>query len=339
MQNATALCTGAGGEMGRLLVPALRERGFDVVAVDLAELPPALAEACVASAVLDILDTQRLATLVSRHRPSLVLHLAALLSSQAERDPERAHRVNVDGTRGLFRLLEEAGRPVRFMFPSSIAVYGLPGHAAKDAEGALTEWQWTVPAGIYGANKLYCELLGAHATRRSTRDGRASFDFRSIRFPGLISAETLPAGGTTDYAPEMIHAAARGEGYSCFVEADTRLPFMTMPDGVEALLCLAEADEARLTTRVYNARGFSSSAGEIREEALRHFPQARIEFVPVPAKQAICDSWPADVDDSAARRDWGFAPRHDLAAAFGDYLVPALTRRYATVSHDAARND
>jgi nucleoside-diphosphate-sugar epimerase len=124
----------------------------------------------------------------------------------------------------------------------------------------------------------------------------------------------------------MIHAAAKGEAYSCFVREDSRLPFMTMPDAVAALLQLAEVDAARLTTRVYNIRGFSCSAGEIRDEVLRFFPQAKVVFEPRAERQAIVDSWPADVDDGRARRDWGLAPRHGLAEAFGDYLVPALQR-------------
>ena len=150
-----------------------------------------------------------------------------------------------------------------------------------------------------------------------------------LRFPGLISAETIPSGGTTDYAPEMIHAAARGEPYTCFVGEDSRLPFMTMPDAIEAFVKLADADPARLTRRAYNIKGFSSSTGEIRAEVLRHFPAADIRFEPIPEKQRIVDTWPEDVDDSKARRDWGLSPRHGLAEAFAAYLVPALEAFYA----------
>jgi nucleoside-diphosphate-sugar epimerase len=179
---------------------------------------------------------------------------------------------------------------------------------------------------MYGCNKLYCELIGAYLTHRDPGRG-GGLDFRAIRFPGLISAESVPTGGTSDFGPEMIHAAARDEPYSCFVRSDSRLPFMTMPDAVEAFLTLAEADEAALTTRAYNIKGFSCSAEEIRRETLRHFPDAKIDFKPIPEKQAIIDSWPADVDDSRARRDWGFAPRHGFGEAFGDYLLPALITR------------
>ena len=145
----------------------------------------------------------------------------------------------------------------------------------------------------------------------------------------MISAETLPSGGTTDFAPEIIHAAARNEPYSCFVSEETRLPFMTMPDAIEALVALALADGANLERRVYNIRGFSCSAAEILTEVRRHFPDVSITFESVAQKQRAVDSWPADVDDSRARRDWGLNPGHGLAEAFGEYLVPALRERYS----------
>jgi threonine 3-dehydrogenase len=330
MGKPVALVTGAGGEMGRVLLPALEAQGFAVVALDLRSLPPELRAHCVETVELDILDAAALQSLLRRHRPAWILHLAAVLSSHAEQDPERAHQVNVAGTLELLaacRRLE--GGTVRFLFPSSIAVYGLPDAAVKAEQGALKEWQWTTPTGIYGCGKLYCELVGTYWARRTPPPGGATLDFRAIRFPGLISADTLPTGGTTDFAPEMIHAAAQFKPYSCFVSEGSRLPFMTMPDAVEALLQLGRTDASRLSTRVYNIKGFSCTAGQIRLEVLKYFPRARIAFEPLPGKQAIVDSWPADVDDSAARRDWNLSPRHGLTEAFRDYLVPALEKRYA----------
>ena len=333
MSDRVALVTGAAGEMGHALVPALLERGIGVVAADLRPLDPALARSCVECADASILDAHAMQRLFERHRFTHVFHLAAVLSTSAERDPERAHRVNVEGTFGLFRLCLEQGRATgeasRVMFPSSIAVYGLPDARTKAAHGPVRESEWLEPAGMYGCNKLYCEHVGNYLARRRDGTGRPPLDFRSIRFPGLVSAETLPTGGTTDYAPEMIHAAARGVPYACFVRADSRLPFMTMPDAIAALLRLGEADARSLSRRVYNIRGFSVSAGEIRDEVLRHFPQARITFEPAAVRQAIVDSWPADLDDSAARADWGFEPRHGFEDAVARYLVPALRAQYA----------
>jgi threonine 3-dehydrogenase len=318
MTRPIALVTGAGGEMGRLLLPALARRGFDLVAMDLNPLDEKTAGLCLAHRAINLLDTDGVADLLRRYHPERIFHLAAILSAHAERDPERAHRVNVEGTLSLFRLCRDLAEPAtRFLFPSSIAVYGLPDRETKGRQGALEEWQWTEPRGVYGCNKLYCEHIGHYLSQ-------GGLDFRAIRFPGLISAETLPSGGTTDYGPEMIHAAARGQPYACFVEEGSRLPFMTMPDAIEAFLTLAEAPASRLTRRVYNIRGFSASAGELRAEVLRHFPRATITFDPNAARQRIVDSWPEDVNDAKARRDWGLDPRHGLAEAFADYLVPAL---------------
>lgn len=333
MSKPVAFVTGAGGEMGHLLLPALKSRGYDVVALDLVPLPPEIGSSCKAAIEASILDAPALEEVFRRHHPQILLHLAAVLSTKAEKDPDLAHDVNTNGTVALFRLAREealaAGRNVVVMFPSSIAVYGLPDARAKDAAGAVREEDWVRPAGMYGINKVYGEMLGSYLTARARKAGEPGLDFRAIRFPGLVSAETLPSGGTSDYAPEMIHAAAQGRPYSCFVRPDTRLPFMTMPDAVESFLSLASAPAESLTRRVYNIGAFSPSAAEIREAALEHFPGAEIGFDPVPARQAIVDTWPADVDDRSARADWGHAPRHGLREAVRDYLVPALRRRYA----------
>jgi threonine 3-dehydrogenase len=334
MSKPVALVTGASGEMGSLLVPTLAGRGFAVVAIDLDALPSRTEQHCIETIQDSILQYDVMRGLFQRYRPSHVFHLAAVLSSKAEKDPELAHKVNVEATLELFRICRRTsagGPPIRFLFPSSIAVYGMPSAAAKEEVGAVREIEWTVPSAMYGCNKLYGELIGSYLSRAS--DGaHPALDFRAIRFPGLISADTLPTGGTTDYAPEMIHAAAQNKPYSCFVSEESRLPFMTMPDGIDALMRLAEADVSQLSTRVYNIKGFSASAGEIRMEVLEHFPGADIGFQPVAARQSIVDSWPADVDDSKARTDWGLAPEHGLKGAFGDYLAPALRERYSAAT-------
>jgi nucleoside-diphosphate-sugar epimerase len=332
MSKPVALVTGASGEMGHAVVPRLVERGLEVVAVDLVSPEAAVRDLCLESVEASILDAGVMQDLIERHRPVEVFHLAAVLSRKAEADPDLAHRVNVEGTWALLgRCTDSArahGRDVTFLFPSSIAVYGLPGAEIKNRIPPVKESEWVTPRAMYGCNKLYCELLGTYFTERASKNGEPGIDFRSIRFPGLISSDTLPTGGTSDYASEMIHAAAQSRPYACFVREDARLPFMTMPDAVDAMLRLAEADAADLSTRVYNIRAFSPSAGEIRDAVLEHFPQASIGFEPDPARQAIVDSWPGDVDDGLARSDWGLAPRHGLRAAMGEYLMPALCRRY-----------
>ena len=189
------------------------------------------------------------------------------------------------------------------------------------------------PITMYGVNKRAVEEIGRYYARhyRMLAKDRVPdlVDFRSVRFPGLISSDTVPSGGTSDFAPEMIHAAAKGEPYACFVRADAQIPFMTMPDAIEALLALAAAPREQLTQQVYNLGAFAPTAGEIADLVADAFPGAQITFAPDTQRQAIVDSWPADVDDTAARRDWGFAPRHDLARAFGEYLLPNIRARYA----------
>lgn len=329
------LITGAGGEIGHGLIHALAERSsLPVVALDKNPLDPALAKRCHASLQTDITDAGAVAKLGETYAFESIFHLAALLSSTGEQKPDLALQVNVLGTAHLLKLAGESashtGRPTRFLFPSSIAVYGMPDLETKRRAGKVREDQFNTPATMYGCNKLACEHLGRYFSTRDQRfrDEPQKVDFRAIRFPGLISADTLPSGGTSDFAPEMLHAAAKNEPYACFVREDTRIPFMTMPDAIGALLALDAAPQDRLSTRVYNIGAFAPSAGDVRDLVLRAFPDAAITFSVVPARQAIVDSWPEDVNDDAARRDWGFTHRHDLRAAFEDYLIPAVRSRY-----------
>jgi len=346
VRRPVALVTGAGGEMGHALLHRLTETGDgDVVALDLRPLDPELARRCVAVRVGDILDRRLLDRLTSEFEIATIVHLAALLSTRAELVPEAAHEVNVDGTLNLLRLaVEEAralGRPVTFLFPSSIAVYGLPDLAAKHTAGRVAEEAWTTPVTMYGCTKLSCEHLGRYYARHyrqlAPRGEPSGVDFRAIRFPGLISAFTVPSGGTSDYAPEMIHAAARDQPYACFVRADTRIPFMAMPDAIDALLALRRAPTAALTSPVYNVTGFSATAGELAARVRAAFPGARITFAPDPRRQAIVDSWPEDVDDTRARRDWSFRAAYDLERTFEEYLLPNVRRRYAAALSGAAK--
>jgi nucleoside-diphosphate-sugar epimerase len=264
-----------------------------------------------------------------------VFHLAALLSTRSEFTPTTAHHVNVEGTLNLLEFAqrqgESHGRPVLFIYPSSIAAYGLPDLDTKTRAGRVSEDQFTHPKTMYGCNKLYCEQLGHYYARyykQLSADAIARVDFRAVRFPGLISALTLPSGGTSDYAPEMIHAAANDEAYDCFVRPDTTIPFMAMPDGVDALLALASAVRGRLTRTAYNLSAFSRSAAAIRDVVVAAFPNASIGYKVDTKRQAIVDSWPADVDDSAARADWGFSPKYDFDRAFQKYLIPTILERY-----------
>jgi threonine 3-dehydrogenase len=338
MPDFDVLITGAGGEVGHGLIGPLAAAGRRVVAVDVRPLGPELAAGVTAEYTGSILDGDLLARVFREHQIGTVFHLAALLSTSAERDPQLAHRVNVDGTLALLGHARQAGeqhdRTVRFLFPSTIAVYGLPSRAEKAHAGRVTEDTFTQPTTMYGCNKLYGEHLGRyyaqHYRQGTTAGTRPALDFRSLRFPGLLSADTVPTGGTSDYAPEMIHAAAQGHPYACFVGADTVLPFMAMPDAIHALLQLERAARATLSRTVYNVSAFSVSAEACARATLEAFPDARITWAPDPRRQGIVDTWPADVDDSSARRDWGFAPAYDFTRTFRDYLQPAVTARYVS---------
>jgi nucleoside-diphosphate-sugar epimerase len=336
MAREIALVTGAGGEIGHGLIRHLAEFGiFDIVALDLRPLPPELSRRCAAALVGDILDRRLLDALGCKAEISRIFHLAAILSTQAELIPETAQEINVQGTMNLLHLAGEAararGEAIRFLFPSSIAVYGLPDLTTKRKAGKVGEHEWLEPLTVYGCTKLSCEHLGrcfARNYRQLSTGAPGGVDFRAIRFPGLISAFTTPTGGTSDYAPEMIHAAAQGRSYACFVREDTRIPFMAMPDAVAALLRLADAPAESLRSAVYNVGGFSPSAGELAATVRTAFPGEQVTFAPAPHRQAIVDSWPEDVDDAGARRDWGFRPSYDLDRAFDEYLVPNVRDRY-----------
>ena len=337
MRKPVVLITGAGGEIGHGLIDRLSgEKARAIVTLDVSPLDGTIASKVDREITGSILDRAVLERILAEYQVELVIHLAALLSTRSEFTPVTAHQVNVEGTLNLLEFAqheaESHGRPVVFIYPSSIAAYGLSSLEAKQKAGRVKEDEWTHPTTMYGCNKLYCEQLGTYYARHykqlAAETASGKVDFRCVRFPGLISALTVPSGGTSDYAPEMIHAAARGEPYACFVRPDTRIPFMAMPDGVEALLRLAAASREKLTRTAYNVAAFNPSAEEVRSLVLEAFPGAELSWETDLKRQGIVDSWPADVDDTAARRDWGFAPKYDFERAFSEYLIPTIRKRY-----------
>ena len=337
MRKPVVLITGAGGEIGHGLIAQLADsRDRAIVTLDVSRLDPEIGRLVDREITGSILDRSVLERILAEYRVELVFHLAALLSTRSEFTPVTAHQVNVEGTLNLLEFAqhegESHGQKVVFIYPSSIAVYGLPDVTTKARAGRVKEDDWMHPRTMYGCNKLYCEQLGHYYARYykqlAAEPASGRVDFRCVRFPGLISALTVPSGGTSDYAPEMIHAAAKGEPYACFVRPDTRIPFMAMPDGVAALLTLAAAPRDALTRTAYNVGAFSPSAEAIRDVVVEAFPGAEITWQNDVKRQAIVDSWPADVDDTAARHDWGFAPRYDFHRAFSEYLIPTIRKTY-----------
>ena len=335
MRKKGILITGAAGEIGDALIKSLSEQGeSQIVTLDLRPLDSQNAR--LATHIQgDLMDQALLARLVSEYEIGTIYHLAALLSTRAEFTPELAHQVNVEGTLGLLKLASDQsqwrGEPVLFLFPSSIAAYGMPDLEIKAQFPHVREWEWNYPRTMYGCNKLYCEMLGVYFSqhyRQLAADRPVMLDFRGLRFPGLVSAYTVPSGGTSDYGPEMLHAAAKGEPYACFVREDSCIPFMAMPDAVTALLKLAKAPASALSRRVYNVTSFSLTATEFHDQVLRYFPSAQITFKPDLKRQGIVDSWPAGLNDNDARRDWGWRPDYDLERSFSEYLVPNIKKRY-----------
>ena len=336
-QKNSVLITGANGEVGHGLIAHLsRDAQLAIVATDIQPLDPALQAIPLTFVQGDILDQALLQQLFEGRAYQTIFHLASILSTKGERSPELAFRVNVDGTFALLmRAVQQAreqGRTMKFLYPSSIAAYGLPDADTKRAAGQVAEDAWCFPATMYGCNKLACESLGTYFARHYRRldEPRSGYglDFRSVRFPGLISAQTVPTGGTSDYGPEMLHHAAQGLAYECFVREDAYLPFMVMPDAIRALLLLEAAPRERLARLVYNVSSFSLSAGEIYRLTLKAFPAAEVHFAPDVNRQGIVDSWPCDVDDTAARREWGWYPEYNRTRAFDEYLIPAIRERY-----------
>jgi len=335
MTEKSVLVTGACGEIGQALVQGLKARnGYRIVTADLAPLPDSIKTMSAEHIQGDLVN--RIKQFYD-YDFDIIYHLAASLSSKAEVATEEAHRINVEGTMQLLMLAayksEKYKKSVKFLFPSSIAAYGMTDRTEKQKAGRVKEEDYDNPHTMYGCNKLYCEKLGMYygrfnGQRHLDPAPPVMLDFRAIRFPGLISAFTLPSGGTSDYGPEMLHHAAQGKPYSCFVREDTKISFMAMPDAIKSLLMLTDVPREQLTQQVYNIAAFAITAGEFRDRAVKAFPGAQITFEPNPRRQGIVDSWPEDVDDSRARKDWGWKPDYDVDKFFEEYFLPEIRKRY-----------
>ena len=307
----TILVTGALGQIGSELVPALRARcGADnVIATDLKVLPPSGAAAIAPYDHLDCTEPHQLHEAVRRYEVGAIYHLAALLSAAAEAAPQLAWSVNMSG---LYNVLEVArGYGCQVFFPSSIGAFGPT--TPRDGTPQVTVQR---PTTIYGVTKVAGELLCDYYA------SRFGIDTRGLRLPGLISYVAAPGGGTTDYAVEMFYHAVRYGRYTCFLAADTRLDMMYMPDAIAAMMDLMAADSGRLRYRnAYNVTAMSVTPAEIAAAIARHVPSFTVDYEVDPVRQAIADSWPRSLDDSAAHHDWGFAPRYDLKAMTADMLA------------------
>lgn len=311
------LVTGAGGQIGADLVSTMVERGHDVLATDINLPDPARRAACEWRR-LDVTDPAEVDEVFGSGKPGVVFHLAAILSARGEANPELAYQVNQTGTYNVFEACRKHGVS-QLLFTSSIAVYG-PGLPDPTPDEVPLH-----PTTLYGVTKVSGELLGDYYQHRY------GLDVRGVRFPGLLSAE-LPGGGTSDYALFMYTDGIRLGRYEAFCHPETRIPLMYMKDGVRALIELANAPRASLHRSVYNIAAFSPTAAEIAESVRRAIGEVDITFVPDPHRQAILDSWPRSLDDSAARADWDWRPEYDLEKMTAD-LVPRIRALLAEHAH------
>lgn len=305
------LVTGAAGQIGSELTLALRERygAENVVAAGHRTPPSPKLRDSGPFEFLDVIQRESLERVVDRYAIDTIYHMAAILSATGEQKPQLAWQVNMGG---LYNVLEVARERdmVRLFCPSSMAVFG--PEAPKDRTPQETVLR---PTTIYGVTKVAGELLCNYYCHKY------GLDVRGLRYPGIISAETFPGGGTTDYAVAIFYDAILHGHYTCFVREDTVLPMMYMPDCIRATILLMEADLSRLRYHAdYNVAALSFSAGELAAEIRKHIPTFTVEYKP-DFRQAIADSWPRSIDDTPAREDWGWAPQYDLPAMVEDMLM------------------
>lgn len=308
MNSDTVLVTGAGGQIGTELVLALRKLYKNVIASDLKD-PSEVLKQGGEFVRLDVLSKNSLTEVVQRFKVNQIYHLAAILSATGEKNPELAWRINMKGLRNILDVSVENGIKKVF-FPSTIAVFGPTTPKVNTPQYTVME-----PNTIYGISKQagerWCDWYFQ----------KRGLDVRSIRYPGLISYKTKAGGGTTDYAVDIFFEAVEHQTYKCFLKEDTTLPMMYMPDAIRGTIELMEAPAEKISVRSgYNFAGFSFSPAELAAEIKKTIPDFAISYEP-DFRQAIAESWPQSIDDSVARKDWGWKPEYDLERMTQDMLV------------------
>jgi len=291
------LITGSNGQIGTNLAYMLAEQypGVKILKTDLHPTE----NADFITETLDVLDVEKFRILVQEYKINEIYHLAAILSAAGEYRPEMAWQVNFQGLMNVLDIGKEFN--CKIFWPSSIAVFGptTPKHLVP--QNTTCE-----PTTVYGISKYTGELWAQYYNKRY------GVDIRSIRFPGLISWKGKPGGGTTDYAVEIFHEAVRTGRYDCFLEKDTYLPMLYMDDALEGILRLMETPKQKIKMRTsYNISGMSFSPDELATAIVKEYPEFKITYSP-DERQAIANSWPASLDDAAARKDWNWNPRFDL---------------------------
>ena len=318
MTNKQILITGVSGEIGFKLARHLsKDKNNNIIGIDIQTPKEEINTFINHFYKIDILNEDAINKIFIQHSVVEIYHLAALLSTSASKQPFLAHNINVNGTLNLLRsaqkYFQNHNQRIKIFFPSSIAVYGIKNKSYT----IVKENECLRPYTIYGMNKLYCENIGQYFAPKT-------IDFRSLRLPGIISTETIPSGGTSDFAPEMLHAVFAGQDYTCFVNQQSCLPFMSMDQAIEAIIKIMQCQEKMLSQRVYNVKAFSITAQHIEETIMGHFPQAKINYQPNQSRQNIVDSWPDDINDNLAKKDWGWNSSRDFTAS----IINGFLKKY-----------
>ena len=301
MTQKKVLVTGAMGQIGSELTGALRKRygSENVIATDIRNPKGTFSE----SGPCDVLDvTNRAAVfyIIKKYGINTIYHMAAILSATGEKNPSLCWKVNMDGSINIMEAALQLDLGTVFI-PSSIAAFGPETPRFDTPQDTILK-----PKTMYGITKVCGELLGDYYVKK------LGVDIRGVRYPGIISSETLPGGGTTDYAVDIFYKAVEDGSYTCFVKEDTKLPMMYMPDCIKATIDLAEAPkEGLIHSCEYNLAALSFTAGELAAEIRKHIPDFKVSYQP-DFRQAIADTWPASIDDSSAREEWGWSPDWSL---------------------------
>ncbi len=310
MKFSKILLTGSGGQIGSELTLALREiyGAQNVIASDIKKPCSEKLETSGPFEILNVLDKEAIKNLVLKYNVDMIVHLAAILSAIGEQKPMLAWDVNINGMINVLEVAREM-KLKQVMVPSSIAAFG-PGTPIDNTP------QETIlkPTTMYGVTKVAGELLGEYYVNKF------GLDVRGLRYPGIISNDTLPGGGTTDYAVAIYYEAVKYGKYTCFVKEDTRLPMMYMPDCLKATIDLMHADFTKLKHHSdFNVGAMSFSVKDLADSIKKYIPTFTIDYQP-DFRQAIADSWPNSVDDTAAREEWGWKPSFDLDTMTQDML-------------------
>ncbi|MBN2227029.1 MAG: L-threonine 3-dehydrogenase [candidate division Zixibacteria bacterium] len=320
------LITGAIGQIGSELTMALRERygKENVIATDIRMPTDVDLRDQGPFEFLDCLDPHHITRVMQIYQVDTIYHLAAILSAVGEAKPNQAWMVNVNG---LYNILEAARQYHCALFvPSSIGAFGRSTPKDKTPQDTIQR-----PDTMYGVSKVTGELICDYYHKRF------GLDSRGVRFPGLISYETEPGGGTTDYAVEIFFEALKHKKYTCYLKEDTSLDMMYMPDAITAMIQLMEADPSRLKHRnAFNVTAMNFTPAQLAEEIRKHIPEFEIEYSVDPIRQEIADSWPNSLDDSAAREEWGWNPKYSMAALTKD-MLDKITERIELPSEQKSR--